>query len=342
MTKKLRGIVVIILALTLTLLWACLRSISKVTHLPTPGASIEIPERARSPYPLFAAPPIGPYLGLSDPRWNWYWESRKLDGSFEYKMPIVFYGRIADDSMLPVEGAKIRFQWTDLSKNGTSEAFTQSDVSGQFSLNGVRGKSLGVYISKQGYYAGTGSEGYFDYALFSEKDYYQPNRNSPVLFHLKRKTKGEAIFTRHIWTTIPADGSPVRFDFLNEGIQSAKGQLEIAAVTNTEEYPPGIFDWRAKISIIGGGMIEHNQEFPFEAPELGYQANVEFNMPSNASDWKRDIDKKYFIRFGNPAKYGTIHVELDGASQHIAVDYWINPNGSRNLEPDTGKGISNH
>ena len=224
-------------------------------------------------------------------------------------------------------------------------------VLGSFPFRASTERAWECIIEKQGYYAGEAAGGYFEYAVFSEKNYYQPDRNAPVLFHLRKKGNGEQLSMEHIWTTIPADGTPVRFDLLHgettlpngrshEGRKSPDGQLEIAAVTNTEEYPPGIFDWHAKISVPDGGLVEHDQEFPFEAPEAGYQESVEFNMPSNAPGWKRDALKNYFIRFGDPPKYGRIHVELDGASQHVSLDYWVNPNGSRNLEPSDPKGSS--
>jgi len=132
----------------------------------------------------------------------------------------------------------------------------------------------------------------------------------------------------------------VRFDLLNGGTVSPDGQLEIAAVTNTEQYPPRIFNWRATILVPGGGLIEHNAEFPFEAPEGGYQPSVEFDMPTNAPDWKRVIEKSYFIEFGSPRRYGRIQIRLNGASQKASVSYWVNPSGSRNLEASSNEQVS--
>ena len=122
---------------------------------------------------------------------------------------------------------------------------------------------------------------------------------------------------------------------------SPTGQIEITAVTNTEKYPPQLFDWQASISIADGGLIEHDLEFPFEAPEQGYKEKVEFNMPANAPDWRRSLEKSYFVRFGTPPKYGRIHVRFNGASQKVFLNYAVNLSGSRNLEANTDDQFSN-
>ena len=121
---------------------------------------------------------------------------------------------------------------------------------------------------------------------------------------------------------------------------SPDGQLEIAAVTNTEQYPPRKFNWRALILVPGGGLIEYNDEFPFEAPEGGYQPSVEFDMPTNALNWKPLLEKSYFIEFGSPRRYGRIQIRLNGASQKASVSYWVNPSGSRNLEASSNEQVS--
>ena len=127
----------------------------------------------------------------------------------------------------------------------------------------------------------------------------------------------------------------MRVDLLNKGYISADGQIEVGAVTNTEKYPPRRFDWQASISLPDRGLLEHDLEFPFEAPTDGYQPMVDFKMPADSPDWTRSIEKSYFIRFGNPPKYGRIRIRLNGASQKVYLRYAINPTGSRNLEAPT-------
>src|SRR5205085_5871352 len=69
-----------------------------------------------------------------------WWARRERDKEADWKIPIRFYGRVVDQNMKPVNGATIHFQWTDLSKQGTSEASTASTSNGNSSLSGMRGK----------------------------------------------------------------------------------------------------------------------------------------------------------------------------------------------------------
>jgi hypothetical protein len=194
----------------------------------------------------------------------------------------------------------------------------------------------GVYISKGGYHAVKGGRGSFEFADFSRANFHQPDPHAPVLFYLRKQGMTEVLKMGRISTKIPADGTPVRFDLLKMGTDSQDGQLEIAAVTNTEKYPPQRYDWWASVSVPDGGLVEHNEEFPFEAPLEGYQTRVEFDMPVTSPEWKPMVKRTYFVKFGSPVKYGRIHVDLDGRSQTIFVTYWVNPSGSRNLEVGPG------
>jgi hypothetical protein len=152
---------------------------------------------------------------------------------------------------------------------------------------------------------------------------------------LRAKGRPELLSSGESTPIVPADGTPVLVDLLDRGRVSSNGQIEFAAVTNTEKYPPRTFDWRATLAVRDGGLLEHNLEFPFEAPEKGYTPQVTFEMPAGAPDWKRSIEKTYFIRFGSPPKYGRFQVRLNGASEKVYIDYTINPTGSRNLEGRT-------
>ena len=276
----------------------------------------------------------------SDPRWKEVRAKELVDHAWEWRMPINFFGRVVDENEQPVPSAKVQLSWTDLSQAGSSQAQTTTDAQGFFSLLNRTGRHLEVRVSKDGYYTPKRQQISFDYAAFWEADYHVPDPNNPVLFHIRKKNQGEALRSGEIRPTMPADGTPVRFDLLNGGRLSPDGQLEIAAVTNTEKYPPKIFNWRATILVPGGGLIEHNAEFPFEAPEDGYQPSVGFDMPTNAPDWKPLIEKSYFIEFGSPPRYGRIQVQINGGSQKASVSYWVNPSGSRNLEANSNEQVS--
>jgi len=337
---------IMVVALAVCWLWLGFPSPSHVQQTPVATeanmARPTFPQANASPGATTSRQMPGGPAEPSDPRWKERQAKRQIDPEYEWKMPINFFGRVVDENEQPVPSAKVELSWTDLSQAGSSQAQTTTDAQGSFSLVNRTGRHLEVRVSKNGYYTPKRQQMSFDYAGFWEANYHEPDPHSPVLFHLRKKTQGEALRSGEFRPTIPPDGTPVRFDLLNGGRVSPDGELEIAAVTNTEQYPPRIFNWRATISVPGGGLIEHNSEFPFEAPEAGYQPIVEFDMPTNAPDWKRLIEKSYFIKFGSPPRYGRIQVGLNGASQKASVLYWVNPTGSRNLEQASSDQVSSH
>lgn len=278
--------------------------------------------------------PGGPYQP-SDPRWTDVRARDKIDRAWEWKMPINFFGRVVDEKERGVSAAKIQAQWSDLSSDGASAEETSSDAEGYFAILGKEGRGITIRVSKEGYYTPKHQQNSFDYAAFWEANYYEPDSAHPVTFHLRRKTGSEGLVAGETQPSLPANGSPIKVDLLHGGQVSANGQIEIIAVTNTEKYPPRVFDWQASITVPDGGLIEHDLEFPFEAPEEGYAPKVEFNMPAGIPDWKRTIEKSYFIRFGKTPTYGRIHVRFNGASQKTFLTYTVNPSGSRNLEIKT-------
>ncbi|MEY2512497.1 MAG: hypothetical protein QOE26_3260 [Verrucomicrobiota bacterium] len=284
--------------------------------------------------------PGGPYVS-SDPRWAIVREKDRSDHNWEWRMPINFYGRVVDQNGYPVSAAKIEFGWTDLSASGSSAQTTFSSADGTFSLQGRKGRVLEVDVSKDGFYK-VRSERLksFDYAGFWEANYYEADPARPVIFSLRRKGPGEILSVGETQPPVSADGTPVRLDLLDSGRASPTGQIEIAAVTNTEKYPPRRFDWRASITVHDGGLKEHDLEFPFEAPQDGYKPTIELVMPEGSPDWKRVVEKGYFIRFGNPPKYGRIYIRFNGAAQKAYLRYTINPTGSRNLERPTDERFS--
>lgn len=276
--------------------------------------------------------PGGPPVPL-DPRWKVREVRKSTEPDYEWKSRIDFYGRVFDEREQPVGGARVEAEWSDLSERGASKAETLSDPDGYFAITGKTGRGITIRLSKPGYYTPKNQQTSFDYAAFWEGNYHEPNAKRPVLFHLRKRGEGVVVLGGEIRTTIPANGTPVCFDLLDNGRVSGNGQLEVAAVTNTERYPPNVFDWSATIAVRGGGLVEHDLEFPFEAPEAGYKESIQFDMPASASPWKRVVERAFFVQFGEPRRYGRFVIRMNGGSQSISIDYVINATGNRLLEP---------
>ena len=261
----------------------------------------------------------------------------------EFSWPISFYGQVVDERTNPVAQAEISFGWNTMS--GSRSTNTSSDINGLFSLAGVTGNGLSVHVSKSGYYTPKGQETYFAYSKG-----YRAYPSTPAIFRLRKQGTGVELITsqtgvsEYVDIRVPLDGIPIRVDFFNRTAGS-QGQLEFSNVKprlsfdgNPRGIPVGpdgqkmeLPEWSFHLSIPEGGFVEHNDEFPFQAPEAGYQPTLDFHFKAGATNWTDQLQKQYYIAFGQPRKYGRIRFET-GMYQGVRLRYAINPDGTRNLE----------
>jgi hypothetical protein len=67
------------------------------------------------------------------------------------------------------------------------------------------------------------------------------------------------------------------------------------------------------------------------APESGYQSEA-------VVETKRVEERKFFVRF-KTGNYGRISIRFIPGAPYVRVHAYLNPDGSRNLEPDTERRI---
>jgi hypothetical protein len=247
--------------------------------------------------------------------------------------PFEFFGRVVDENTQAVEGASVHLILsTTSSANGIMDADTSSAADGSFSLTGKTGSSVSIYVSKSGYY---------EIKSLNQIN-FDPTGNgstpdNPVLFHLRKKGVGTDLitskygFTPWFDVSVPINGQPIKADLLNRSA-GANGQIEFSNIKPEYLQAKQATSWSFKMEIPDGGFVEENDEFPFEAPESGYQSIVQFDFQKGQPGWTWDLQKNYYIKFGNPPKYGTLHLETSIGSG-VRLTYAINPDGSRYLEP---------
>jgi len=255
--------------------------------------------------------------------------SRQVHGQIE------FYGKVVDESNQSIEGANIEFVWAHIwpLAEGTSSTNTISDSEGLFSLAGVVGANLGVQVSKNGYYnVRSLNNEEFNYSSLPGMTPFQPDPNNPVIFHLRKKGVGADLISATLNVKVPRDGTPVYVDFLNQKF-GADGQMQTSQIKPPYESWKQATMWSFKMEIPSGGFIGQNDEFPFEAPESGYQRTAEFDFKTGQTDWKTYFTTNYYFSFGNPPRYGRLTVETDISWGGARITYVVNPTGSRNLEP---------
>jgi hypothetical protein len=263
------------------------------------------------------------------------------DRKWEWKIPIRFYGKVVDENSQPVPDAQISFQWNDLSSGGTSQTMANSNAQGLFALTNAQGKGLTVRVSKDGYYASSQDPINYEFANPYEEIFYTPNPAVPVIFHLRRKAGTNQIITKSISPSIPfGERGSTRVDLLS-GRESLAGQLVVEVSKPPSAHRRFPYDWRIALSIQNGGLIENEDEFPFEAPETGYKSTIEYSLRAESGMKGVSFEKKFYFVMGEPKSYGRLEIRTDGISQHVFIDYALNPSGSRNLEANTRKPPAN-
>jgi len=269
--------------------------------------------------------------------------------------PISFYGKIVDEADLPVSGASVELTWNDLppdneTMNYTGENFTPfafaheahgqatSDAQGLFSLLDKKGKRLCVSVAKPGFY----STGAARLQCFEYGDplvgIFRPDPSNPIVFRLRKKGPGVDLITSQLGVRpdlgvrAPLDGTPVRVDLMSRKV-GGEGPLEISQNKPDYAHWQQATQWSFRMALTDGGFVQQEEEFPFEAPETGYQPVVDFTFRNSETNWTTGLKRQFYIVFGNPRRYGRLVVESAIEMEGARLTYFINPAGSRYLEP---------
>jgi cytoskeletal protein RodZ len=264
-----------------------------------------------------------------------------LENQAEWRTPIEFYGEVVDENTNPVAGAQIDFDANDTSAEGTSFFHTQSDANGLFSIKNIQGKILGVKVSKEGYYSYAPAVGLtFWYAGANQN--FVPDAGNPVVFRLRKKGTAEPLI--HIAGLglrtmrdflLTTNGKPVNIS-LKDGNNMPEGQgdLQIQFWASPPQSGTRNFPWSCRISVPSGGLLPIVEQFPFLAPESGYLQAEEFTADPNSDQWNARYENTFFVRQrdGDYARV-KIRVHASVSEPYFGIESYLNPTGSRNLEP---------
>ena len=249
----------------------------------------------------------------------------------EWRAPIDFFGKVVDEHGAPVGGAKVALGLNNL--DGHTLIETTTDDAGLFELRGKQGKHLSVRVSREGYYSSNQDPTGFFYA--GQNENFVSDQANPVIFHLRKKGKSEMLVTSTGRVKVPLDGKPIRLDLLTGGVASETGQLLLQCWSDPKNKKPGKeFDWKLKISIPSGGILQTDEEFPFSAPEVKYETEHEIKMTSTKEEgWLNMVERSFVYRLSD-GRYGRLKISFISYNGVLRFESYLNPSGSRNLEYD--------
>ncbi len=254
----------------------------------------------------------------------------------DWRTPISFFGKVVDEASNAVSGAKVDFSCNDLSPSGTSFYHTVSDSAGNFSFTRITGKLLSVAVTKDGYYSSSRDNHYYTYA--GENVNFVPDPQNPIMFHLRKKGAGQDLIATDFpgfakMAQLKRDGTPVEINLLNGTVASAgAGSIKLELWHDPLEKSAQPFDWKTRLTVPGGGLVEATNEFNFEAPATGYETSAEINMLASATNWQNETKRTFFVNLPD-GNYGRIEFYLLARNGVFTLHSFINGSGSKNLEP---------
>lgn len=338
---------------TLLALVATLMIVSILVRLSRPGGSARstsrqvrsentssMPGETTAPGPFFKEKP-------SEETWKQWLAGRKRAKEAQEKAllapfstPINFWGKVVDQYGEPVERASVRFAANDKYWESGSKYTTQTDAQGLFSLRNAKGISLSVDVEKAGYYRNPQSYAAFAYASRgAARDRPVPTLQNPALFVLHKM--GAPIPLFHVERRcfrLPKDGSPIEVS-LETGRVVNPGHVEVQCWTNDQtKDPQGRYDWKCRVTVPSGGLIERTGSFDFEAPAEGCHESIDL-VPS-PERWTSHVEREYFVKLAD-GRYARISFCMRTGGDHFCViESYMNPEpGSRNLEFDPSRPI---
>jgi hypothetical protein len=258
----------------------------------------------------------------------------------ENSKPLDFYGQVVDQHNMPIANVQVKAGvGLIVSFDSSAGRFydTETDATGRFHFVGLHGAGMGPFIlHKEGFF--------FDQHLPSSsrpKDYIA-DPNNPVIFRMWKLRGAESMVHAKFGAWIPYDGTPVTIDLFT-GRKSDAGDLKVSLVRHPLQVRLGVdhFAWEVQFREVGGGLVEANNPYPYEAPEIGYQPMLEFGQAKDVPNWTRKLLQTFYVHTAK-GNYGRISVDLTTDSDRaegtgLSVETWMNPSGSRNLEFDPAK-----
>ena len=135
----------------------------------------------------------------------------------------------------------------------------------------------------------------FEYAEFSYTNFYEPDPDNPVIFQLRKKGIGEPMIARSGMYAVEADGQP-RYINLKTGRTSRTNSenCDLIITLTRDGDNPQTSAWSFIVKVPDGGLIPSNEEFLVQAPETGYQSQMDFN----STKIQTNTEHKFYIQSG--------------------------------------------
>lgn len=257
----------------------------------------------------------------------------------ERNAAVNFYGKVVDQNGNPIPSVRIVMSVRHGALSPSQAVIVTypkkeflTDSEGRFQWTGETGDSLTMEtVIKDGYRLAP-----------SAPQNYGPSsgtvENPTIIKMWKLGQPAKLVGVRSLFGFVP-DGRPYTLDLVADKKQQGRSQQGDIVVQITR--PPDVksrdkFEWTLDVQALGGGLIGEMDDFPYLAPESGYEAAVTIHMLPTNPAWTSVLKTNFYFTSRNGQVFGAIGMTVrpvynDRSS--IFIESSANPNSSRNLQP---------
>ena len=144
---------------------------------------------------------------------------------------------------------------------------------------------------------------------------------------------------------VPKDGTPFGISLRHRTAKlpssSVKPDIVVEVWNDYANHDESLrHDWRCRIRVPGGGLVEREGQFDFEAPADGYREEIAVSKPRTMERWNAQFRDEFFVELHDGC-YARIEIQVSAAlDNYVLIKSHLNPvPGHRNLEFDPAKAI---
>jgi hypothetical protein len=261
-------------------------------------------------------------------------------------VPIAFYGRLEDQSGVPLTDTTVKFSVRvyNGSESTVRRGQVVSDANGLFTISGYKGESLGVIPEKAGYALASLNGGGNYSLLYPEDQRVHPDPSNPVVIKMWKLQGAEPLVRINLRYRLHCTNTPINFDLLTGQTVPSGGDIRItvnrsSGVISSRNH----LDWSIKIEAVEGGVMDSSgqEAVTYSAPTEGYQPSEAFMFSTNAPyKWSEGLNKGLFVMSRNGQVFSKLGLSVSinyDPDDLISVTFGgvASTNGSRNWEGDS-------
>lgn len=254
-----------------------------------------------------------------------------------WRSPLLYFGKVVDENGVPIPGVQVSYGANSLNETGQEtyrKGTVTTDARGIFKIDGIPGIGLMLQLSHPRYYSYADNSTGFDKRSTPKSGYFSDTEEKAQVFRMHGKGQPVPLISREGGLHKPADGTTMDFPLRGRTRAEIIGHLQAQAWKgDPDPQNNGHYDWKLRIAVPDGGVLQSTNEFAFAAPESGYEQILEISMSKDDPNWKPTTSKALFLKLPNYFARANANIDLYH-DFYFSMQYFVNPNGSSNLEND--------